>query len=70
MNLVDYRRTPIHRVMEMIRSEAARYGVSVTRSEVVGLIPNDALIEAARFYLQLEGFSQEQILENRLTTSS
>jgi glutamate formiminotransferase len=56
--------------MEMIRSEAARYGVSVTRSEVVGLIPNDALIEAARFYLQLEGFSQEQILENRLTTSS
>jgi glutamate formiminotransferase len=70
MNLTDYRRTPIHRVMEMIRSEAARYGVSVTRSEVVGLIPNDALIEAARFYLQLEGFSQEQILENRLTTSS
>jgi len=70
MNLTDYRRTPIHRVMEMIRSEAARYGVSVTRSEVVGLIPNDALIETARFYLQLEGFSQEQILENRLTISS
>lgn len=66
MNLTDYRRTPIHRVLEMIRLEAARYGVSVVRSEVVGLIPNEALVEAARFYLQLEGFSAGQILEKHL----
>ncbi len=66
MNLTGYRQTPIHRVLEMIRREAARYGVSVVRSEVVGLIPNEALVDAARFYLQLDGFSPDQILENRL----
>jgi len=66
MNLTDYRQTPIHRVVEMIRREAARYGVTVASSEVVGLIPNEALVDAARFYLQLDGFSSDQILENRL----
>ena len=66
MNLTDYRRTPIHRVLEMIRREAARYGVAIVSSEVVGLIPNEALVDAARFYLQLDGFSLDQILENRL----
>ncbi len=66
MNLTDYRRTPIYRVVEMIRREAARYGVAIASSEVVGLIPNEALVDAARFYLQLDGFSSDQILENRL----
>ncbi len=66
MNLTDHRQTPIHRVVEMIRREAARYGVSIASSEVVGLIPNEALVDAARFYLQLDGFSSDQILENRL----
>jgi glutamate formiminotransferase len=66
MNLTDYRQTPIHRVVEMIRREAARYGVTIASSEVVGLIPNEALVDAARFYLQLDGFSSDQILENRL----
>ncbi|HID64659.1 MAG TPA: glutamate formimidoyltransferase [Anaerolineae bacterium] len=66
MNLTDYRRTPIHRVVEMIRREAARYGVAIASSEVVGLVPNEALVEAARFYLQLDSFSPDQILENRL----
>jgi len=66
MNLTDYRRTPIHRVVEMIRREAARYGVTIASSEVVGLVPNEALVDAARFYLQLDGFSSDQILENRL----
>jgi len=66
MNLTDYRQTPIYRVVEMIRREAARYGVTVASSEVVGLIPNEALVDAARFYLQLDGFSPDQILENRL----
>jgi len=68
MNLTDYRRTPIHRVMEMIRREAARYGVAVVSSEIVGLVPNEALVDAARFYLQLDGFSSDQILENRLAS--
>lgn len=66
MNLTDYNRTPIHRVLELIRVEAARYGINITRSEIVGLLPSQALLDAARFYLQLHGFSPEQILENRL----
>ena len=69
MNLTDYRHTPIHRVVEMIRSEAARRGLSITRSEVVGLLPADALVDAARFYLQLDTFDGDQILDNRLSTS-
>jgi glutamate formiminotransferase len=68
MNLTDFRRTPIHRVLEMVRVEAARYGLSVTRSEVVGLVPARALFDAADFYLQLDGFSADQILENRLSS--
>ena len=67
MNLTDYRRTPIHRVLEMIRSEAARFGLSVTHTEMVGLLPAQALFDAAQFYLQLNDFSAEQILENRLS---
>lgn len=69
MNLTDYQKTPIHRVMEMIRSEAARYGLAVTHSEVVGLLPAEALVDAARFYLQLADLSSDQILENRLIKS-
>lgn len=67
MNLTDYQRTPIHRVMELIRSEAARFGLAVTRSEVVGLLPAEALMDAARFYLQLTDLSASQVLENRLS---
>jgi glutamate formiminotransferase len=66
MNLTDYRQTPVHRVVEMIRREAERYGVPVVESELIGLIPNEALVEAAEFYLQLGDFSPHQILENRL----
>ena len=66
MNLTDYHQTPVHRVVEMIRREADRYGVAVVESELIGLIPNEALVEAAKFYLQLDGLSSDQILENRL----
>jgi len=66
MNLTDYRQTPVHRVAEMIRREAERYGVSVVEGELIGLVPNEALVEAAEFYLQLGNFSPDQILENRL----
>lgn len=66
MNLTDSRRTPIHRVMELIRAEAAYLGLTVTRGEVVGLLPAEVLFDAARFYLQLTDFSSSQVLENRL----
>ena len=66
MNLTDFRRTPVYRVVEMIRREAARYGVSIERSELIGLIPQQALLDAAQWYLQLDGFTPDQVLENRL----
>jgi glutamate formiminotransferase len=66
MNLTDSRRTPIHRVMELIRAEAAHHGLTVTGGEVVGLLPAQVLFDAARFYLQLTDFSSSQVLENRL----
>jgi glutamate formiminotransferase/formiminotetrahydrofolate cyclodeaminase len=66
MNLTDYTKTPMARVMEMIRREAQRYGVSITYSELVGLIPQAALVDAAQWYLQLDKFEPAQILESRL----
>ncbi len=66
MNMTDYRQTPLHRVVEAIRSEASRYGVAVVESEIVGLTPAEALLDAAKWYLSLHRFSDEQILENRL----
>lgn len=66
MNLTDYRRTPIHRVVEMIRVEAARYGLTIVRSEIVGLLPAEALVQAAQFYLQLHDLSADQVLDNHL----
>lgn len=66
MNLTDFTRTPIPRVVEMIRREAARYGVSIRHSELVGLIPQAALVDSACWYLQLDGFEPEQVLENKM----
>ncbi|HDL02564.1 MAG: glutamate formimidoyltransferase [Candidatus Zixiibacteriota bacterium] len=66
MNLVRYTKTPIFRVFETIKSEAARYGVSVLSSEIIGLIPQQALLDVADFYLQLENFSSAQVLEEKL----
>lgn len=66
MNLTNFRQTPVFRVMETIRSEAARYGVAIHHSELVGLIPQDALRDSAVWYLQLDGFQTEQILEEKL----
>jgi len=66
MNLVNYTKTPIFRVFETIKSEAARYGVNVTSSEIVGLVPNDAILDVADFYLRFENFSKAQILEEKL----
>ena len=66
MNLTNYQKTPIFRVFETVKREAARYGVSVLESEIVGLVPSAALNAAAEFYLQIEGFRPEQVLENKL----
>ncbi len=66
MNLVNYTKTPIFRVFETIKSEAARYGVNVTSSEVIGLVPNDAMVDVSDFYLRLENFTKAQILEEKL----
>jgi len=66
INMTDFRTTPLHRVFEMVRSEAARHGVAIAGSEIVGLVPQDALVEAASFYLRLEGFDPSRVLERRL----
>jgi len=66
MNLTDFEQTPIHRVFEMVKREAARYGVLPLSSEIVGLIPKKALEQAAEWFLQVENFDSSLILENRL----
>jgi glutamate formiminotransferase len=66
MNLTNFEKTPIFRVFDVVQREAERYGVPVVESEIVGLIPQAALLAAAEHYLQLEGFSPDQVLENRL----
>ena len=65
MNLTDFTQTPIHQALELIRREAARYGVTVARSELVGLAPQQTLLDAAAWYLQLD-LDPQQVLENRL----
>jgi glutamate formiminotransferase len=66
MNMTDFSKTPLHRVFETIRSEAERRGVSILNSEIVGLTPQQALLDAAGHYLRLAGFSAGQILETRI----
>jgi glutamate formiminotransferase / formiminotetrahydrofolate cyclodeaminase len=66
MNLTDFEQTPIHRVFEFVKREAARYGVAPISSEIVGLIPKLALEQAAEWFLQVENFDSSLILENRL----
>ena len=66
MNLTDFEQTPVHRVFEMVKREAARYGVMPVSSEIVGLIPKKALEQAAEWFLQVENFDSSLVLENRL----
>jgi glutamate formiminotransferase/formiminotetrahydrofolate cyclodeaminase len=66
MNLTNFSKTPIPRVVEMVRSEAQRYGVGIHHSELVGLIPQAALVDTAVWYTQLDEFDPQQILESRL----
>ncbi|MGB9808491.1 MAG: glutamate formimidoyltransferase [Caldanaerobacter sp.] len=66
MNLTDFNKTPIYRVFETIKAEASRYGVNVVGSEIIGLVPSKALLDVADYYLRLENFSMDIILENRI----
>ena len=66
INMVNYTGTPLHRVFETVKAEAARYGVNVIGSEIIGLTPLQALLDAADYYLRLEGFDRKQILEENL----
>ncbi len=66
MNLSDYTQTSIYRVFETVKMEARRYGVRVIGSEVVGIIPMKALIDCAEYYLQIEDFSLNQVLETHI----
>jgi glutamate formiminotransferase len=66
MNLTNFEKTPVFRVVEMIRREAARYGVSIVGCEVVGMIPLQAIIDVAEWYLQLTDFSRDQVLETKI----
>jgi len=68
INMTNFRKTPLHRVFECVRSEADRYGVPIVGSEIVGLAPADALFAVAEHYLRLERFSAEQVLETKLLT--
>ena len=66
MNLTNFKKTPIARVVEFVRREAERYGTGIHHSELVGLIPQEALIDAAQWYTQLDTFESVQVLETRL----
>jgi glutamate formiminotransferase len=66
MNLTDFSKTAVYRVFETVKMEAKRYGVNVLGSEFCGLVPQQALLDCAAYYLQLEGFDSNQVLENRL----
>ena len=70
MNMTDYHKSQLFKAEELVELFAERYGVPVVGSEIVGLVPMDALVDSAEFYLKLENFSREQVLEKRLFTSS
>ena len=66
MNLVNFEKTSVYQAFEMVKMEAKRYGVNVVGSEVIGTVPMKSLLDAAEYYLQIENFSMDQILEKRL----
>ena len=70
MNLTNYEKTPLFRVFELVRREAARYGVSVLESEIIGLVPAAALTASAAWFMQMDSFSDGQVLETRLRTDA
>ena len=69
MNLTNFEKTPIYRVFELVKREAARYGVNVLESEIIGLVPSAALTQSAAWFLQVSDFTDAQVLENALNSS-
>lgn len=66
INMINYEGTPLHRVFETVKNEAARYGVNIIGSEIVGLVPLQALLDTADYYLRLEGFNRKQVMEENI----
>lgn len=66
MNLVNYQKTPIHRAVELIKTEAARYGVLARECELIGMVPLEALEEVVSYYLQIPDFNAKRIIEHHL----
>ena len=66
MNLTDYTKTSLYQAIEMVKSEARRFGVTVVGTEVIGLLPMSALIQSAEYYMGIENFSMDQVLETRI----
>lgn len=69
LNLVDHEKNPLYRVLELIRMEARRWGVTVVETELCGMVPAEAMLESLAYYLQLTGFSARQVLQLRLLHS-
>ena len=66
INMVNYQGTPLFRVFETVKNEAARYGVNVIGSEIIGMTPMQAMLDVAEYYLRLDGFERKQVLEDSL----
>ncbi len=66
INMTDYSKTALYQAFEMVKYEARRYGVSIVGSEIIGLVPMAALIDTAEYYLGIENFSMDQVLEARI----
>jgi glutamate formiminotransferase len=64
--MTDYTKTALYRSLELVRIEARRYGVNIVGSEIIGLVPMEALVDTAAYYLGLENFAVDQVLESRL----
>lgn len=70
VNLVDYRRTPLHTVMDAVTALAVHYGTSVERSELIGLVPEEVMLQAAAHYLKLPDFDRLRVVENAIAGAS
>lgn len=67
INMTDFNRTPLYRVLELVKAEAKRWGVHVVGTEIIGLTPMKALIDSAEYYMQIEDFDfDKQVLENHI----
>jgi len=66
MNMTNYKKSPLYRVFETIKSEADRYGVKVVGSEIIGMIPMDTLLQTAKFYLKIDDITDDKVIEDKL----